>query len=557
MVESEDLIKVYLFGKEKALPEKVEAASKRLIMPTFKDVQGKIIKPPYDPTLWAELIERNTRLYSLIQVFARNTVGLGFRVVSAIELTEKIPEAVKIQVRKQREKVQRLFDRPNREMPFPKLMELTKVDEEATGNGYIEVVRDLEGAPAGLFHVPSHTVRILKDGSGFVQQRGQQYVYFKNYGDGRVMEAKTGEFKDEGKVPFEERASELLHFRIYSPRSSWYGIPRYVGSSAAITGNSLAAVRNVAFFENDAVPRLAILVTGGELSEKSYQSIEDFLRAEGKGPEKAHRVMLIEATSKGSAGLGKEQKVNVSVQPLTVGTSDDASFQNYRKLNDEEVREAFGIAKIFLGSTEDVNRSSAIISRQVTNEQVFLPDQRAKEFVLNQTIVRDLIVEKKVVGKQQFGEFLKSKRYGKKEISKLTGIKRRDEIMKVMDKKGFELVGENGGEELEFATKQLVKLEFVSPRAIDPVETARADDVYAKHGALTPNEMRSRLGLAPHPEEYQWAKKPFEMAMLELRMELAKMEEPGEKVESLLGGLIELRKKLSEVKQEEIDENER
>lgn len=392
--ETEDTLKLYLFGDK---PEEQAEGSKQIREDdlSWEGVANCVI-PPYDPSLWAYLMEQNTRLASCIRAFAGNTVGYGWDIIPIEETTEDTSAEVLAEIEREKILLKIFFSSPNDDMPTTTLMKLMKTDEESTGNGYIEVWRDAENKPKGMAHVPSHTCRVMKGGRGFVQIRAGSRVYFKNFGDKRIMDSENGAFLsdnegrwlDESKtIPFAQRANEIIHFKIYSPRSSYYGIPRYVAASPAISGNRLAAMRNVNFFDNDAVPRMLITVSGGELTAQTMQNLKSFFRKEARGVFNAHRVAILQAEKK-QVSIQKEGGVKIDVHPLTIGKTDDASFMSYRKANDSEVREAFGIAEIFLGTSEDVNRATALVTQKTTNEQVFEPDVSEKEYRINHTIVK-------------------------------------------------------------------------------------------------------------------------------------------------------------------------
>lgn len=330
---------------------------------------GGVISPPINFDLWARMMEMNTRLGRAIRTYARNTAGLGWEVVSKQPITPDTDEETRKEIKRQTAEVKRLFEHPNRQMPYVTLSFLEKMDEEAIGNGYIEVTRNLAGKINGLFHVSGVTVR-RKKGGGFVQVRDNKTRFFKEFGDKRIVDPETGEtLVDEqgrrqgkeafpnGLVPLARRATELLHFRVYSPRSSFYGLPRYMATAPAITGNRLAAIRNVAFFSADAVPRLIITVSGGRLTGGSIEMLEKFVVRKGKvGPEGAHRIAVLQ-TEERQVGIGpKPIRTQIQVTPLTVGSTEDASFQNYRRGNDEEIREAFGLAQIYF-TADQVNKS--------------------------------------------------------------------------------------------------------------------------------------------------------------------------------------------------------
>lgn len=496
--EYEEVIKVSFYGED----TKVEGKSQQIFTDPFEEMaSGEYLAPPTNPNTWAAAMEQNTRLNKCIKTFARNTVGLGWEIIPIVSVTEATPQEVKNQIREETIRLTKLFTRPNRKMPFTKVMELMKVDEEATGNGYLEIVRNNGGQIEQVWHIPATTMRVRNpkrvpwmepDGHpGYLQIRGQTKRYFKEFGDQNVIDAKTGE-RSKGPLPIERRATEIIQFMIYAPRSTWYGIPRYIAAAPAIAGNRLAALRNVRFFENDAVPRMIIAVTGGGLTPASVKSIENFVRRGGKGVEKAHRIMVLQ-TERRRIGT-PDAKSGINVIPLTVGMQEDASFMAYRVANDEEVRESFGIGKAFF-TTDDVNRASMGESRRITNEQEFEPDRVEKEYIMNETVVAD------------------------------------------------ESVG-----------AETVALRFKRPRSADPLEKAQVEKIYASMGALTPNELRKSIGMEPYPDHYVFGDKPFSLALMELQIGLAlaiegkgmKFPEPAQKM--MRGMLGDLEKLMEDVK---------
>ena len=327
--------------------------------------KGEFVPPRHNPQVWAAAMEQSTRLGRCIRTYARNTVGLGWFIEPISKVSPETPKDLRVKIENQTVRLQKLFDRPNPLMPTTQLFFMAKTDEEAIGNGYIEIVRDNAGKIAGLFHVPGVSMRIrVREGAnreqmigGFVQIRGNEKRYFKEFGDTKVMVAESGEYyKGHKPLATDQRATEILHFKLYSPTSTWYGAPRYLSAAPAISGNRLAALRNVNFFENDAVPRMALLVSGGTLTPESVQSIEDFFKAKVQGVNKAHSVCVIQAEQRQVGFQQQGRGPRLDLKPLTVGVTEDASFETYRKSNDEEIRESFGLAPVFF-TTTDVNKA--------------------------------------------------------------------------------------------------------------------------------------------------------------------------------------------------------
>jgi len=427
----------------------------------------KVIDPPYNPLKLTALLEQNTRLNRAVTLRARNTVGLGYYFVPKPEFADSMTEE---EIKAESKELRELLSTPNRKIPFIELMTREKIDEEATGTGYIEIARNRVGKIAKLFHLPAHTVRIVKqskddiayDDEGnqfeiYVQFRNGKKIFFKEFGDPRKIDSSTGK-KAKGNIGFEKQANEVIKFTIYSARSTYYGIPRWIAAIAAIQGNRMASLRNMAFFENDAVGRLAIMVTGGRLSQESLKLIESFAKKQTKGAEKAHRVMVLQTEPKKVLG-GRGNETKIELKPLTVGATDDASFQKYRILNDNEVQEASGLSEPFF-TAAGLNKATATLLRKITIDQELKPDLESHEYIFNMTVVP------------------------------------------------------------EFTKKLLLK--FVAPDAMDSIEKTSLEAVKQKSGVSTLNESRRVLGAKPFEQsEFEYGDMPLPFALIKMQTDAA------------------------------------
>lgn len=398
------------------------------------------------PDHLAALATVNGRLAACIDRMAKNVVGQGWELVPA---TKEIP-ADDTEFLVERERIREFLRRPNPRMPFSELLRIVKMDEEATGNGYIEVTRNLAGDIAGLFHVPSATVRIRRGGKGFVQIRGGVKRFFRCFGDEVVMDSRNGKTIDDdgvGEIPFEHQASEILHLSIYSPASSYYGLPRHLPASLGVATNREIGKYNLAFFANDGTPRGILQAIGFKPGDELTREVRTFF-AGGKGAENSHRVLML-FTPKKLAGTEGEPRFHWD--SVGMDGPEEGSFLALRQENDEEIRELYGIGKIYL-RPNDVNRASAEVEAQLTNSQTLEPDRVRIEFLLNETILRDMGAEK-------------------------------------------------------------CRLAFTRPKLSDDLERAKVDDIHAKHGGLTPADMRVRAGEEPYPddEEHRWARRPLQV----------------------------------------------
>lgn len=465
------------------------------------------LRPPYDPAVLIQSTEENTRLSRSIRVWAKNTVAMGWRVVpqnaegKILDLKELTDEQRKT-FESEKLELQKLFTFPNSQMPFEEVMKRVKEDEEATGNGYLEVVRNMAGKITSLYHVPADTMRLLEDRSGFIQiedmSSNAHYVpgdsargiskkhynirYFKNFGDDRPMNADTG--RRRANLSIKKRASEIIHFKISSPGHIHYGVPRWISAAPAIAGNRFAAERNVNFFKHDACPRLALLIENGQLSSDSVDDIQEFFQESAQGVENAHRLIVLQTEAQKTA-LTQEQSTSMKLEPLTVGVTEDGSHLAYQAANDEQIRESMGLAEVFF-RTDNVNRASGEVARATTNEQEFTPDRKLKEFILNNTLIADM-------------------RWP-------------------------------GG------PMSIARIQFIPPTVVDPLDKAAIDTMYAQNAALTVNEMRESQHLEPFDvkkEGFEWAEQPYEMHTITVGLAIAALQQGyvSEPIRKLLGDL--------------------
>jgi capsid portal protein len=151
-----------------------------------------------------------------------------------------------------------------------------------------------------------------------VQIQGSERAFFKSFGDPRVISRNTGAaFPDVAALrsadPTDGPATELLHFAIHSPRSP-YGVPRWVGTLLSVLGSRQMEEVNYLYFENKSVPPMALLISGGRLSDASVPRIERFIEENLKGKANFHKILILEADG---AGTGDGGRAKIELRPLT------------------------------------------------------------------------------------------------------------------------------------------------------------------------------------------------------------------------------------------------
>jgi len=480
------------------------------------------ISPPHDPVAWGAMPSYSTRLTKCIATYVQNTVGYGWLIKPTKEVEDawkELSDELKRTYNIQKNRLEKLFNRPNKEMPFTEVMRQEGTDEEATGNGYLEIVRNLRGEPAEIYHAPASITR-RKEGTGFIQMKQGKTRYFKDFGDKHIMNKSTGEYEGD-ELPLEDRATEIIQFKIYSPNSPIYGSPRYLPAAPAISGGRAAAVRNMMFFKNNAVPPIVVTVTGGALSPDSVESIRSFMATEQKGLSNQHRAMVLQSESSGIGTLGNSG-AKIDVKEVGVGSKDDASFMDYRAANDNEIREAFGIGEVFLGTMKDITKGNAVESRRITNDQEFKPAKKVKEYKIHYTIIEDMFSQEKSMSMTDALSKCFSDEDNLKKAMTLSPLERRYKIEDELDKQFIKVIKVEG-DEVKFKYRAMATLEFIQPRITDPVEDARVQKIYSDLAALTINEIRQNIGKQPYT--HKWADLPIAILLQLDKIEKKKVKE--------------------------------
>lgn len=369
-----------------------------------------IIEPSLNQSILSVLPKENSVLLQLIETMQVNTVGHGHSLeyVHPLKEGEEIPDehlALK-------EAIDNFVEYPNGDESGRDLWKKIASDKETFGDAYIEVVRDDKNIePYLLYHVPSKTMRkthkdaestkvevLLPRGGDFkkvtvskflrryVQRVGKDLVYFKEFGDPRVISSQDGteltQDHDGGDV-----ATEIINLSRYDS-SSAYGIPRWINQLPSIFGTRQAELTNLNFFSDNAIPALAIIVGGGQLTENSFNGLEAAISG-AKGRESMNKVVIIEAEGyeDAAAESGAIPAPKISLEPLASSRGTDGNFQQYELDSSAKIRSSFRIAPIFLGGTDDYTRATAQTSFEVVESQVFAPARKDYNDVMNRILL--------------------------------------------------------------------------------------------------------------------------------------------------------------------------
>jgi PBSX family phage portal protein len=361
--------------------EGVEGAEAKYIDPEELDGYSlyDVVSPPYDLYTLAELYDSSAIHNAAINARVMNTVGLGYHFPETLKARRRLEKAqsnpdrmdrVRKAIQDVRQDLETKFENFNEEETFIETINKVWLDALTTGNGYLEIGRTNSGEIGYIGHIPSVLMRVRRHRDGYVQiakSNKIQAVFFRNFQDTET----------EDPINSDPKPNEIIHFKIYSPNNSYYGIPSSVSAAAAIVGDKFAKEYNIDYFENKAIPRYAIIVKGAKLSQRSKQELVNYFRQEVKGRNHGTLIVPLPASLGGDTDI-KFEKLEAGIQ--------DASFDKYRKSNRDEILVANRVPAPKVGVYDNANLAVSRDADKTFKTQVIGPDQSIIEKKLNRLI---------------------------------------------------------------------------------------------------------------------------------------------------------------------------
>ena len=369
-----------------------------------------LLAPPYDPFKLYRIVESSGTLGACIEVMVDNVDGFGHDLQYEGEKEDlKNPK-----VMQKKKSLNEFFKKVNETQSFTKLRKEIRRDSETTGNGYMELVRYKDDDIATLYRADARymrlqakqkeevevTVNFTRNGKvkpTKIKRRFRRFAmitntsihdirWFKEYGDPRKMCAITGKYENEleGNEKIKEEASEIIHFK---QGNDTYGIPKWVGMSSTVLGVRDADYVNYDLFGNQAIPPLAILVSGGRLTSESVQDLINIFQAR-KGVENFHKIAILEAAPADGDIDDIASQAKIDFKPLP--QQDDILFGKYIDSSEKRIRAKFRIPALYLGRGEEFSRATSQNIKLITEEQCFRPERNDFDEIINFTLMTDL-----------------------------------------------------------------------------------------------------------------------------------------------------------------------
>jgi PBSX family phage portal protein len=334
-----------------------------------------VITPPWNLYELANYYDTSFANHSAIDAKVENIVGLGYdfevakRTMLKLESTADKEAVTRARKRIERAKVELRdwLENLNQDDSFTGTMMKFYTDVQATGNGYLEVGRTVNGEIGYLGHIPATTMRVRRLKDGYVQIIGQKVVYFRNFAANNPNPITT-----------DNRPNEIIHFKSYSPLNTFYGIPDIMSAINSLHGDQLASQYNIDYFGNKAVPRYVVTLKGAKLSSDAEEKMFRFLQTSLRG--QSHRTLYIPLP-----GDTDNNKVEFKMEPIENGIQ-EASFKEYSKQNRDNVLMAHQVPLSKIGGADSSNIASALAQDRTFKEQVARPAQKGLEKIINKMI---------------------------------------------------------------------------------------------------------------------------------------------------------------------------
>ena len=369
--------------------------------------QEQLLLPPYSFDRLYTIYEESDILQSCVEAMQLNIAGFGYELVF---LGDDVEERETPEAKLQRMRMENFFDYANDEQSWMTIRKLAREDREVLGNSALEIVRSRKGEIQMVFQLPFKKLRIaslegravsaertiLRDGKEvavkvrryfrrFAQilSSGRTVRWFKTFGDPRTLDATDGKFKPAAQCKI--IASEILHFK--QPFGGLtYGLPRWIGPVLDVMGRRNAQYVNYDLFNSQGIPPIAITVSGGSLTDESVEEVEAMIRSM-RGVENWNRIMLLESNVE-SVGLEDKGSAKIELKNLAEYRKEDQMFERYLGQTEKTCRHRFRLPPLFVGGAESFTHATARAAQTVAEEQVFIPERKDDDEVINSRIVR-------------------------------------------------------------------------------------------------------------------------------------------------------------------------
>lgn len=362
---------------------------------------GDWITPPNDLRGLRNLVKHSTILPQCIRAYKNNIAGFGIGVRYKDD-TEETPEMAAEFTR-----AEEIIELLNIEQDTKEVFEDVVEARETYGIAYLEVIRNvadevvqidfiketpsirktkpLEPYIPTVYYHHGQQIERKKRYCKYKQEIGGETVYFREFGDPRIMDRRDGKYLKDGEtLELAYQANEILEFAIGTEP---YGEVRWIGQVLGVDGSRKAEGLNNNYFDNGRHTPLMIMIEGGTLTDESFDKLQQYMN-DIKGEAGQHAFIILETESTdGRTDFDQSEKPKVEIKDLANILQKDELFQDYLDNNRRKVQSSFQLPDLYVGYTTDFNRATAQTAQEVTEEQVFQPERKSLAWAINNRLL--------------------------------------------------------------------------------------------------------------------------------------------------------------------------
>ena len=350
---------------------------------------GSWVTAPYPMNQLRIVVENSSILQQAIAAYTNNIVGYGIVPEYIDESTEDSGQSTEWDL------AEEVLDWLSIDQPLEGLFKQVLDDREVTGNAFLEVIRDDKGNVIQLERIKPELVQLSKPEADpvltkvvhkgkekmvwkkFRKFKVDKYV-FKEFGDPRGLDMLTGVATDDPR----QQAREILHLKIGTDH---WGIPRWIGNLVALLGARKAEELNFRYFTQGRHTPMAVLIKNGQLSEDAELALSSYTNEIGNEAMQ-HKMLVLEA-EKVTDGIDDKDKVDIEIKSLADMLQTDALFLEYDDKVREKVLSSFRLPPVYVGLSQDYNRSTVEEAKRIAEEQVFQAEREALEDLFNRHLL--------------------------------------------------------------------------------------------------------------------------------------------------------------------------
>ena len=219
----------------------------------------------------------------------------------------------------------------------------------------------------------------------YKQEIGGKVVYFKEFGDPRVMDMRDGKYLKEGEtLELQYQANELLEFAIGTEP---YGTVRWIGQVLGVDGSRRAEGLNNNYFINGRHTPLMIMVKGGTLTDESFEKLQQYMNdIKGEAGQHAFIVLETEATD-ARADFDQAEKPEIEVKDLASILQKRRAVPRVHGQQPAQGAIRVPAPRPLCGLYDRLQRATAQTAQEVTEEQVFQPERKSLAWAINNRLL--------------------------------------------------------------------------------------------------------------------------------------------------------------------------